>query len=59
MQRYFSARNLAQYNKLASGTLSAVERKVIFDGLVKQQAAIRDRCNSGFEDAADVKVRRP
>jgi len=53
VQRYFSARNLAQYNKLASGTLSAVERKVIFDGLAKQQAAIRDRCNSGFEGAAD------
>jgi len=49
MQRVFSERNLARYKKLASGTLTALERKLMFELLAKERADLRDHWNARFE----------
>jgi hypothetical protein len=51
VQSYFSEQNITRYKKLASGTLTAVERKVIFDFLAKEGADFRDHWNARFEGA--------
>ena len=42
MKSAFSDQNLARYKKLASGTLTADERKLILDGLAAELA--QQRC---------------
>jgi hypothetical protein len=49
MQSFFSDQNVARYKKLASGTLTALERKVIFELLEKERANFRNHWNARFE----------
>jgi len=49
MQRFFSDQNIARYKKLASGTLTARERRMIFELLAKERADFRDYWNARFE----------
>jgi hypothetical protein len=49
MQTFFSDQNIARYQKLASGTLTALERKVIFEHLAKERANFHDHWNARFE----------
>ena len=49
MQTFFSEQNIARYKKLASGTLTAFERKLIFELLARERADFRDHWNARFE----------
>jgi hypothetical protein len=49
MQSFFNDRNIARYKRLASGTLTARERKKIFELLAKDRADFRDHWNARFE----------
>jgi hypothetical protein len=51
MRSFFSERNLARYKKLASGTLTVAERKVVFDGLAQERADFRNHWNARIEGA--------
>jgi hypothetical protein len=51
MQSFFSEQNLARYKKLASGAVTALERKAIFEFLAKERADLRDHWNARFEGA--------
>jgi hypothetical protein len=54
MQAVFSELNLDRYRKLASGTLTVAERKIIFDCLAQEGADFSDnwtndqRCVAGL-----------
>jgi hypothetical protein len=49
MQRVFSDQNIARYKKLASGTLTVAERKIIFDCLAQERADFRNYWNARLE----------
>jgi hypothetical protein len=49
MQDFFNDRNIARYKKLASGTLTALERRSMFELLAKERANLRDHWNARFE----------
>ncbi len=51
MQGVFSSQNLDRYKKLASGTLTIAERKIIFDCLAQERADFRNHWNARFEGA--------
>ena len=51
MQGVFSDKNLDRYKKLASGTLTIAERKLIFECLAQERADIRNHWNARFEGA--------
>lgn len=51
MQSFFSEMNLARYKRLASSTITTLERKAIFDLLAKEQADSRNYWNARFEGA--------
>ena len=46
MERIFSAQNLDRYRRLASGTLTIAERKIIFDCLAQERVDFRTYCTS-------------
>ncbi len=49
MQGVFSEQNVARYRKLASGTLTIAERKIIFDHLAQERADFRKYWNARCE----------
>ena len=54
MQGVFSELNLNRYRKLASGTLTVAERKIIFDCLAQERADFRDNWTKGPRCVADL-----
>jgi hypothetical protein len=51
MQSFFNDQNIARYKKLASGTLTARERRKILELLAKERADFREHWNARFEGA--------
>ncbi len=51
MQRVFNDQNLDRYKKLASGTLTIAERKIIFDCLAQERADFRNHAHARSEGA--------
>jgi hypothetical protein len=52
MQGVFSDENVARYRKLASGTLTATERKTVIDALARDRK-MNDESNKYRQSAAD------